>query len=151
MENKLQVYTDEEGRASLHIPDWYEWERRNVIKEIADGKYSFKMKVQIDALPNAKNFIDCGNGELIHEKEGFTLKFMDYRLGKWSEQFFLGKSMSSIHTEYDYRGKGECITLSNLDDTYFLFPVYEEGEEKKFHATKLQFAAEHFYKEGIKK
>ena len=151
MENKLKVYTDEEGRASLHIPDWYEWERKNVIKEIADGKYSFKMKVQIDALPNAKNFIDCGTGELIHEKEGFTLKFMDYRLGKWSEQFFLGKSMSSIHTEYDYRGKGECITLSNLDDTYFLFPVYEEGEEKIFHATKLQFAAEHFYKEGIKK
>ena len=49
-------------------------------------------------------------------------------------------SMSSIHTEYDYRGKGQCVTLSVPDNTYFLFPL-EEG----FNATEIQFAVEEFF------
>ena len=48
--------------------------------------------------------------------------------------------MTSIHTEYDYRGKGQCVVLSVPDDTYFLFPL-----EKKFNATKIQFAVEYLY------
>ena len=36
------------------------------------------MKVHVEALPNAKNFIDCGEGHLHHDQEGFKLTFMDY-------------------------------------------------------------------------
>ena len=53
---------------------------------------------------------------------------------------FSSASMSSIHTEYDYRGKGQCVTLSVPDNTYFLFPL-EEG----FNATEIQFAVEEFF------
>ena len=55
--------------------------------------------------------------------------------------FFSSSSMTSIHTEYDYRGKGQCVTLSTVDNTYFIYPL-EEG----FNATKIQFAVEYFYK-----
>ena len=128
------------------IPDWYEWERETVNDEILRNAYELNIKVQIDALPNSKNFIDCGYGTLIHKPEGFTLRFKNYESGQEEEMFFASLSMNSIHTEYDYRGKGESVTLSTPDNTYFFFPA--EGE--KFHATKIQFAVEQFFKDREK-
>lgn len=32
---------------STHIPDWYEWERKNVQKEIDEKKYKLKCRVHI--------------------------------------------------------------------------------------------------------
>ena len=51
--------------------------------------------------------------------------------------------MTSIHTEYDYRGKGQCITLSTLDNTYFIYPL-----EYGFNATKIQFATQYLYEKN---
>ena len=123
-----------------HIPAWYEWQRSNVIGQITKGEYSLDMKVRIEALPNAINFIDCGEGRLKHEKEGFYLTFKDYGQEKENTMFFSSKSLFSIHTEYDYRGKGQCVTLSTSTNTYFIFPL-EDG----FNATKIQFAVEELY------
>lgn len=129
----------------LHIPDWYEWERKQVEEEIDRHQYHLACKVHIEALPNAVNFIDLGEGWLIHDETGFLLTFKDY--GKEQEEtlHFHAGEMLSVHTEYNYRGKGQCITLSTLDNTYFLFPL-EEG----FNATKIQFATEYLY-EKIRK
>ncbi|MCR5593698.1 MAG: cytosine permease [Saccharofermentans sp.] len=132
------LHKDEE---TVFIPDWYEWERRNVEQEIDEGKYRFEGKVQIEALPNAVNFVDCGEGKLIHDETGFTLEYWNYRSEKKDVLHFAPKSTISIHTEYDYRGKGECITLSTYDDTFFIYPRCEG-----FSATKLQFAAEYLAK-----
>ena len=86
------------------------------------------------------NFIDCGAGRLEHGPEGFDLTFVDYEDGREKTLHVSSASMSSIHTEYDYRGKGQCVTLSVPDNTYFLFPL-EEG----FNATEIQFAVEEFF------
>ncbi len=127
-----------------HIPDWYEWERKQVEKQIDDGKYHLDCRVKIEALPNAVNFIDCGEGRLRHEKEGFYLTFYDYRKGENTTMLFSSKSLFSIHTEYDYRGKkGPCVTLSTKEDTYFIYPL-EEG----FNPTKIQFATEYLHKKA---
>ncbi|OPZ91090.1 MAG: hypothetical protein BWY74_02075 [Firmicutes bacterium ADurb.Bin419] len=123
-----------------HIPNWYEWERSQVIKEIEKGIYSLNIKVHIEALPNAINFIDLGEGILRHDMEGFALTFKDYDDDKEKTIYFSSISMTSIHTEYNYRGKGQCVTLSTVDNTYFLFP---RGEG--FNATKIQFATEYLY------
>ncbi len=120
-----------------HIPDWYEWQRKCVHEEIDSGKYKLCCKVHIEALPNAKNFIDMGDGTLIHDENGFTLTSDEVKL------HFPPSSMLSVHTEYNYRDRGQCITLSTLDNTYFLFPK-EEG----FNATKIQFATEYLYKQS---
>ncbi len=125
-----------------HIPDWYEWERTQVKKQIDDGNYHLDCRVKIEALPNAVNFIDCGEGKLRHEKEGFYLTFYDYRKEEECTMFFSSKSMFSIHTEYDYRSKkGQCVTLSTEEDTYFIYPL-EDG----FNPTKIQFATEYLHK-----
>lgn len=123
-----------------HIPNWYEWERKQVIKQIEDGMYLLEIKVHIESLPNAVNFIDLGDGILRHDKTGFTLTYRDYGESDEKTLSFPSQTMTSIHTEYEYRGKGQCATLSTADNTYFLFP---RGEG--FNVTKIQFAAEYLY------
>lgn len=135
------VRPDGSGDEFSHIPDWYEWERWEVIKEIESGVYGLDTRVKIEALPNAVNFIDLGEGRLIHNEDGFRLTFRDF--GETAEKTlsFPPLSMTSVHTEYNYREKkGQCITLSTLDNTYFLYPL-----EKGFNATKIQFAAEYLH------
>ena len=136
--SRLQVHKKEDGTPYYKITQWYEWQRKNVQREIDDNQYLLDCKVQIEALPNAVNFIDLGEGRLIHKREGFYLTFRDYSDKEEKTMFFSNKNMVSIHTEYDYRGKGQCVTLSTTTNTYFLFPR-EEG----FNATKIQFATEY--------
>lgn len=131
------------GQEECYIPDWYEWQREQVKAEIDAHKYNLDCKVEVQALPNAKNFIDCGVGHLIHNEDGFKLTFNDYLVGKENILTWTPASCYSIHTEYNYRGKGQCVTLSTLDNTYFLFPL-EEG----FNATKIQFATEYLYEKS---
>ena len=34
-----------------HIPDWHEWERSEVVKEIKSGTYHFEHEVSVESLP----------------------------------------------------------------------------------------------------
>lgn len=122
-----------------HIPDWYEWQAAQVRREIDQGRYDFSTQVKIQSLPNAVNFIDLGTGSLVHDKDGFHLSFTEYGETKEKTILFSAASMLSVHTEYDYRGKGQCITLSTLNNTYFIYPL-----KPGFNATKIQFATEYF-------
>lgn len=125
---------------SIQIPEWYEWQRQKVKEEIDEQKYAFNCRVHIEALPNAVNFIDLGEGTLKHTESGFTLNFKDYGEAEYKTLQFTSRANYSIHTEYDYRGKGQCVTLSTQDNTYFLFPIGEG-----FNATKIQFATEYLW------
>lgn len=122
-----------------HIPDWYEWERNCVIDEISKDLYLSEAPVQVEALPGAKGFIHLGKGYVKHNKDGYILKLIENGINK--AYSFKPIEMTSVHTEYDYRGKGECITLSTLDNTYFLYPL-----AKDFNVTKVQFATEELYR-----
>lgn len=123
-----------------HIPDWYEWERKNVRKEIEEERYSLESEVIIDALPNPKVFIEVGTGYVVHDKNGFTLKW-NY-LG---EDYILKRSVASMyscHIEYDFKTrKKDCFDLSTLEDTYFIYPL-----SKDFSVTKISLATEELYK-----
>lgn len=134
---------DDKSGKETYIPDWYEWQRRFVEKEIDDGDYLLDMKVWIEALPNAVNFIDCGEGHIYHDEKGFVLTFTDYEDGAEKKLNFTSASLTSIHTEYDYRGNGQCFVLSTRDNSYFIYPL-----EDDFNVTKAQFAAEYFYEKG---
>lgn len=117
-----------------HIPDWYEWERANVRAEIENGTYLLDIPVYIEALPNARGYIPLGMGHLKHDSSGFTLE---------AEGLFLQKdalSMYSCHIEYEYKKKGDCIDLSTLEDTYYIYP-----KEKPFAVTKVALATEELY------
>ncbi|MBO7699519.1 MAG: hypothetical protein J6S47_00375 [Eubacteriaceae bacterium] len=124
-----------------HIPDWYEWERANVSREVEAGTYSSgELKVTVESLPNAKRFIPLGEGTMVHDMNGFTVK--DLETG--GEKYFMEKSVPSLyscHIEYDYLGKhGDCVDLNTLTDTWYIYP-----EGRDFSVTKMALATEELY------
>ncbi|HWR11312.1 MAG TPA: hypothetical protein VN445_05800 [Rectinemataceae bacterium] len=122
-----------------HIPDWFEFERGMVRRQIEEGRYFFKDKVMVDSLPNAKGYIRLGVATLTHSSKGFVLEKLagddTFRLEKKPS------SLYSLHIEFDYFGKGDCLDLSTIDDTFYLFPLTAKNV-----VTKLQFAVEEMYK-----
>ena len=122
-----------------HIPDWYEWERAEVRKEVESGTYGTSLKAQTDALPNAKRYIDIGMSTLTHDMNGFTLT------GNYNGEEYCvkldAKSQYSVHIEYDYLGKkGDCVDLNTINDTLYVYP---EGSD--FSVTKMALATEELY------
>lgn len=130
----------EEGETEFsHIPDWYEWERNNVRKEIEAGTYHFQSEVIVHSLPGSKGFIDLGSASLIHDMRGFILKgshnSTPYEL-TWKPQ-----ALYSCHIEYDYSKLGDCIDLNTNHDTLYIYP-----QKKNFSVTKISLATEELYK-----
>ncbi len=127
-----------------HIPDWFEFERKMVRRQIEDGTYFFRDRVMVDSLPNAKGYIRLGEATLTHSSEGFVLEKLE-----GDRQFRLEKkpsSLYSLHIEFDYFGKGDCLDLSTIEDTFYLYPLTAQNA-----VTKLQFAVEEMYKFQEKK
>ncbi|MCR4607716.1 MAG: hypothetical protein K5771_08335 [Oscillospiraceae bacterium] len=124
-----------------HIPDWYEWERKNVQAEVKAGTYSSgELNVIVDTLPNAKRFIRLGEGTMIHDMNGFTVRGMDTD-GDRFEMMKPVPSLYSCHIEYEYLGKhGDCVDLNTLEDTWYVYP---QGSD--FSVTKMALATEELY------
>lgn len=126
-----------------HIPDWYEWERENVKREVAEGTYSSgELKVKVDTLPNAKRFIRLGEGTLVHDMNGFTVRGTDVE-GDPFEMIKTVPSLYSCHIEYEYLGKfGDCVDLNTLEDTWYIYP---DPSKENFAVTKMALATEELY------
>ncbi len=122
-----------------HIPDWYEWERSQVRKEVEEARYFFSGPVSVMSLPNSKGFIPLGEGVLTHDSNGFLLTGVHN-----GQPYTLEKSVHSLyscHIEYDYLGKyGDCVDLNTLSDTYYLSP-----HDCEFSVTKIALATEELY------
>lgn len=121
-----------------HPPDWYAFQRRQVRQQIESGEYEIADDVDIDSLPNAKGYIHLGRGRLRHNQEGFVLE-ADLPEGPLSLQKSPA-SMYSCHVEYNYDARGDCIDLSTLSDTYYLYPVH-----LKNCVTKIALATEELF------
>lgn len=135
-----------EGKTEFsHIPDWYEWERENVKKEIEEGKYYFESTVRVDSLPNSKGYINLGLATLYHDKNGFRIKGI-YNNEEY-EVLRPVNTMYSVHIEYEYLGKyGDCVDINTLTDTYYCYP-----QDRLFSVTKLALATEELYKKECPK
>lgn len=122
-----------------HIPDWYEWEREMVRQEIIKGKYYIDIPVVIDSLPSANGFYRFGEGMLTHGEDGFVLSG-NFR----GEPFVFRRRVAdnySVHIEYNYANKGNFVSISDNDDTYYLFPQVTPDI-----VTKIHFAVEELHK-----
>lgn len=120
-----------------HIPDWSNWERECVRREIEEGTYYFEDEIELQTLPNAWKFYKHGKGKFVQTPEGLTITGTCY-----GEPFELHKSameQSSMHIEYDYLGRGDCIDVSTLEDSYWCYL------SKRDAITKLSFATEEIF------
>lgn len=124
-----------------HIPDWYEWERENVKKEVAAGTYSSgELPIRVKSLPNVKRFIDIGKGIMTHDMNGFKVTVTD-KDGVTRTMEKSVPSLYSCHIEFEYLFKhGDCVDLNTLKDTWYTFPY-----DKPFSITKMALATEELY------
>lgn len=123
-----------------HIPDWSNWERVCVREEIDNGTYYFEDDVRIETLPSAWKFYKQGMGKLIQTPTETRIE-CNYH----GEPYVLtrsAKSMESLHIEYDYLGRGDCVDISIPDDSFWCYTT------KKNVITKLSFATEEIHKKA---
>ena len=123
-----------------HVPDWYNWEREQVKKQIEEGTYSFEDEVEVYGFPRCWRFIPLGKGKVTHDPEnGFVVtghyRGKDYRVQRTPAQ------MNSLHVEYDYCyiKPFDCFDISTEKDSLYCYPT------KKNVITKLAFATELCY------
>ena len=144
-----ELVADDGNTEFSHIPEWYEWERENVRREVREGTYSSgELPVKVNTLPNAKKFIYLGQGTMVHDMNGFTVKGTDTD-GDAFEMIKTVPSLYSCHIEYEYLGKyGDCVDLNTLEDTWYIYP---DPEKCEFAVTKMALATEELYFDYKKK
>lgn len=126
----------------VHIPDWSNWERECVRKEIEDGTYYFEDDVRVETLPNAWKFYKQGMGKLIQTPTETIIRCKYY--GEDYELVRSAKNLESMHIEYDYLGHGDCVDISIPDDSFWCYL------SKRDAITKISFATEEMHKLAIK-
>ena len=116
----------------IHLPDWYEWQRKEVTNHLEKIQETYDVNVQ--ALPNEFGFVQMGDGQLILNEKEFVLKIQN------DELHFPHKIRESVQTEYNYKNQGMCIVLSTLDCCYYIY-----SKDKNFNPTRLKFIDEYFF------
>ena len=122
-----------------HIPDWYNWEREEVRKEVMANEYRFEDDIRIEDYYSSKTgCIPVGQGHVVHDKNGFTITGMVD--GRPFEVKKSVSSMYSVHIEYDFLGRGDAFDIATEKTTYFMFL-----KNAKNYLTKMHFATEELY------
>ena len=143
-ECKKEWEMDEYGQLSAvsgetefsHIPDWYDWQRECVRKEIEEGNYSLDTKVDIAVQVNLDGICMIGPGRLIHNTEGFRLTSDDGKLD-YSQS---PTASYTIYSDYYWYERGDVIGIGDTEYSYFC--ITEDGVS----VTKARLAAEEIYK-----
>lgn len=120
-----------------HIPDWYQWERDCVRKELENGTYALDIDVRICMLVDTKCIYDVGEGHLSHTAEGFHLTGGDGKL----DYTQLPQSSYSLYSDYFWYEIGDMVSIGDEKTQYYCFP---KGGENIVAKTRL--AAEELYK-----
>lgn len=120
-----------------HIPDWYQWERECVHKEIEEGVYQLKVPVDICMMVNMKSIYRVGEGVLEHNTDGFHLTGCDGQLDYQQKP----TSTYSLYADYYWYEIGDVICIGDANALYYCFPK-NCGDV----VAKTRLAAEEMYK-----
>ena len=101
-----------------HIPDWYQWERECVRKELLEGTYHLKADVDIYMMVNTDCVYKVGEGILCHSQEGFSL---DGCNGKLHYSQAPGASYS-LYSDFYWYEIGDVICIGDTKVQYYCFP-----------------------------
>lgn len=129
--------TDGGDPVFTHVPDWYAWERANVVREVEEGSYRFEDDVRLEELISSRaRFVDLGTAHMVQDQNGITVT-KTQEDGSVFTLFRAAGGQPSLHIEYDFKGRGDAIDLATLNDTYMVFPLTAKNP-----LTKLHFATE---------
>ncbi len=119
-----------------HIPDWYQWQREQVRKELEDGTYLLDTEVDIGVMVDYKAIYMVGSGRLMHTAEGFTLTGCEGALSYAQGPL----ACYSLYADYYWYELGDIICIGNKDVLYYCFP---KGGDV---VAKTRIATEELYK-----
>ena len=128
-----------------HVPDWFEWQRANVVRAVESGEYSFEDEVDVFSLPRCWKFEPLGKAKVIQNAEdGFVLEG-EYRGEKYRIQR-APLQINSLHVEYDFPHvrRADCFDISTENDSFYCYPT------KQNVITKLGFATEAIFDLAMK-
>ena len=101
-----------------HVPDWFNWQRQEIRKELESGSYNLDIQVDIAMLVNYNALYMVGEGRLTHTVEGFHLTGCDGKL-----DYTQGPVASHcLNADYFWYEIGDMIGIGNQDTLYFCFP-----------------------------
>ena len=101
-----------------HIPDWYNWERACVRKELEDDTYRLNVAVDICMMVDAKSIYRVGEGVLEHSKEGFHLTGCEGTLDYYQKPL----ASYSLYSDYYWYEVGDVISIGDSNALYYCFP-----------------------------
>ena len=128
----------EDGKTEYaHIPDWYAWEREEVRREIAEGRYLLDVPVDIRMMVDYRAIYSVGSGRLVHDQAGFRLT------GCGGELDYTQRPAASygLYADYYWYELGDMICIGDSRALYYCFPK-ECGDI----VAKTRLAAEELYK-----
>ncbi len=119
-----------------HVPDWFDWQRAEVRKEVEAGTYKLDTEVDISMLVNHDALYNVGSGRLVHDENGFILDGCDGKLHYEQKP----TASYSLNVDYFWYEVGDMIGIGNNDILYYCFP------KQKNVVTRARLAAEEMYK-----
>ena len=119
-----------------HIPDWYQWQRTCVRKELEEGTYLLDTDVEIGVQVNLNGICMIGDGHLTHDLNGFHLTGGDGKLDYSQSPVF----SHTLYSDYYWYEIGDVIGIGDNEFSYFCFP------KTNVSVTKARLATEELYK-----
>lgn len=120
-----------------HIPDWMDWQRAQVRKELEDGTYLLDTQVNIAMMVDYKALYMIGSGRLVHDADGLHLTGCDGKLNYTRSPL----ASHSLNVDFFWYEIGDVICLGDRETQYYCFP-----KDCGNVATKTRLAAEELYK-----
>lgn len=121
-----------------HIPDWYDWQRKEVRKALQNGTYQLDVDVDIYMLKDLKCIYKVGDGHLHHDRNGFWLEGCGGRLQYRQSP----KASYSLYADYYWYEIGDMICIGNMEYLYYCFPKDQSVDV----VAKTRIATEELYK-----
>jgi len=119
-----------------HIPDWFDWQRRQVEQEIERDEYSLDTEADIYMLVDHKALYHVGSGRLQHDKSGFLLTGCDGKL-RYEQS---PKASYCLNVDYFWYELGDMISIGTKDALYYCIP------HDKTVVTRTRLAAETLFR-----
>lgn len=119
-----------------HIPDWYQWQRECVRKELEDGTYVLDADVEVAVQVNLDGICKIGTGHLTHNLNGFHLTGAEGKLDYTQSPI----CSHTLYSDYFWYEIGDVIGIGDTEYSYFCFP------KENVSVTKVRLATEELYK-----
>lgn len=120
-----------------HIPDWFNWQRKEILQEVLDDKYCINIPVDIYMMVNTKAIYKVGDGTLKHNKNGFILEGCNGQLHYEQKP----KASYSLYSDYFWYEIGDVICIGDMKTLYYCFPKTQDDV-----VAKMRIATEEIYK-----